>query len=84
MEWIFNNVDRLKERVYLANYLTKIEIPPEEQSAEITKIAAIIEQKMEEFKVNTSRCILTCCLVNPLENRRNTQRLRESRRRPDR
>lgn len=51
MEWIFNNVDRLKERVYLANYLTKIEVPAEEQSAEITKISSVIEQKMEEFKV---------------------------------
>lgn len=51
LEWIFNSVDRLKERVYLANYLTKIEIPPEEQSAELSKLSAIIDQKMDEFKV---------------------------------
>jgi intraflagellar transport protein 81 len=52
LEWIFNNVDRLKERVYLANYLTKIEVPPEEQSAELSKLSAVIEQKMDEFKVS--------------------------------
>lgn len=51
MEWIFGNVDSLKERVYLANYLTKIDIPPEEQSPELSKLAAVIEQKMDEFKV---------------------------------
>lgn len=27
LEWIFKNVDILKERAYLAKYLTKIEIP---------------------------------------------------------
>lgn len=27
LEWIFKNVDMLKERTYLAKYLTKIDVP---------------------------------------------------------
>lgn len=27
LEWIFKNVDVLKERAYLAKYLTKIDVP---------------------------------------------------------
>ncbi|KAI6191546.1 IFT81-CH domain-containing protein [Aphelenchoides bicaudatus] len=57
LEWIFGNVDRLKERVYLATYLTKIEVPHEEQTAEIAKLSAIIEQKMEAFKLIHSKIV---------------------------
>lgn len=52
LEWIFENVDRLKERVYLARYLTKLEVPPEFQtSPDLAALAHLIDQKMEEFKV---------------------------------
>uniref|UniRef100_A0AC34Q2R0 IFT81 calponin homology domain-containing protein n=1 Tax=Panagrolaimus sp. JU765 TaxID=591449 RepID=A0AC34Q2R0_9BILA len=50
LDWIFNNVDRLKERIYLAKYLTKTEVPPEEITPEIQRIQNIIFDKMEEFK----------------------------------
>ena len=50
LEWIFNNVDRLKERIYLARYLTKTEVPPEEITPEIQRMQNIIAEKMEEFK----------------------------------
>ncbi|KAE9555983.1 hypothetical protein FO519_000839 [Halicephalobus sp. NKZ332] len=50
LEWIFNNVDRLKERIYLARYLTKTEVPPEEVTPEIQKLQNVIAEKMEEFK----------------------------------
>lgn len=51
LEWIFNNVDRLKERVYLASYLTRIEVPPEEQSPDVVRLIGLVDRKMEEFKV---------------------------------
>ncbi|KAI6173341.1 IFT81-CH domain-containing protein [Aphelenchoides besseyi] len=50
LEWIFTNVDRLKERVYLAKYLTKIEIPHDIQTPELMQVSSAIEQKMNEFK----------------------------------
>lgn len=51
LKWVFDDVDRLKERVYLGRYLTRIEVPLEEQSPEIIRLLNTIEQKMEEFKV---------------------------------
>ena len=67
LKWVFDDVDRLKERVYLgyglfltinsnfilfiSRYLTRIEVPLEEQSPEIIRLLNTIEQKMEEFKV---------------------------------
>ncbi|KAI6232555.1 IFT81-CH domain-containing protein [Aphelenchoides besseyi] len=57
LEWIFTNVDRLKERVYLAKYLTKIEIPHDIQTPELMQVSSAIEQKMNEFKTIHSRII---------------------------
>uniref|UniRef100_A0A183C809 G protein gamma domain-containing protein n=1 Tax=Globodera pallida TaxID=36090 RepID=A0A183C809_GLOPA len=50
LEWIFANVDRLKERVYLASYLTRVEVQLEHQSPEVVRLMNAVEQKMEEFK----------------------------------
>uniref|UniRef100_A0A914YBU3 IFT81 calponin homology domain-containing protein n=1 Tax=Panagrolaimus superbus TaxID=310955 RepID=A0A914YBU3_9BILA len=57
LEWIFNNVDRLKERVYLARYLTRIEVPPEEVTPDIQRVQNGITDKMEEFKHIHSRIV---------------------------
>uniref|UniRef100_A0AC35GLE4 IFT81 calponin homology domain-containing protein n=1 Tax=Panagrolaimus sp. PS1159 TaxID=55785 RepID=A0AC35GLE4_9BILA len=57
LEWIFNNVDRLKERVYLARYLTRIEVPPEEVTPDIQRVQNAISNKMEEFKHIHSRIV---------------------------
>uniref|UniRef100_A0AC34FPQ7 IFT81 calponin homology domain-containing protein n=1 Tax=Panagrolaimus sp. ES5 TaxID=591445 RepID=A0AC34FPQ7_9BILA len=57
LEWIFNNVDRLKERVYLARYLTRIEVPPEEITPDIQRVQNAITDKMEEFKHIHSRIV---------------------------
>lgn len=51
LSWIFENVDRLKERIYLSNYLTRVEVPVEKQSPEVVRIMNNIEEKMNEFKV---------------------------------
>lgn len=51
LSWIFENVDRLKERIYLSNYLTRVEVPVDEQSPEVVYIRNNIEEKMNEFKV---------------------------------
>ena len=52
LEWIFDNIDRLKERVYLAQFLTRIEVPIEEQQhPDIKSLMIQVDQKMEEFKV---------------------------------
>uniref|UniRef100_A0A915D572 IFT81 calponin homology domain-containing protein n=1 Tax=Ditylenchus dipsaci TaxID=166011 RepID=A0A915D572_9BILA len=50
LEWMFDNVDRLKERVYLASFLTKVEVPVEEQSPDVLRVINLVEQKMQEFK----------------------------------
>uniref|UniRef100_A0A914CP04 Intraflagellar transport protein 81 homolog n=1 Tax=Acrobeloides nanus TaxID=290746 RepID=A0A914CP04_9BILA len=57
LEWTFKNVDRLKERVYLANYLTRIEVPVEDQSPEVVRLVNQVYEKMEEFKAIHSRII---------------------------
>lgn len=54
LEWIFVNVDRLKERVYLSAYLTHVEVPPEEQTPEVLRIINNIKEKMITFKVTYS------------------------------
>lgn len=61
LEWIFINVDRLKERVYLASYLTKIDVPVEEQSPDVVRLMQLVDQKMEQFK---AICIKTCLNKN--------------------
>lgn len=53
LEWIFNDVDHLKERIYLATYLSQMDIPIDAQSPETNRLQQIIEQKMEEFKVSS-------------------------------
>ncbi|KAL3108035.1 hypothetical protein niasHT_018197 [Heterodera trifolii] len=51
LEWVFANVDRLRERVYLASFLTRVEVPLEhQQSPEIIRLINAVEQKMDEFK----------------------------------
>lgn len=51
LEWVFENFERLKERVYLARYLTKIDVPSEAQAPEVTRLITAVDVKMEEFKV---------------------------------
>lgn len=51
LEWIFENFERLKERVYLAKYLTKINVPVEAQTPEVMRLMNTVNEKMEEFKV---------------------------------
>lgn len=51
MEWIFENFECLKERVYLAQYLTKIEVPSEAQTPEVMRLIETVNEKMDEFKV---------------------------------
>ncbi|KAI1716579.1 intraflagellar transport protein 81 like protein [Ditylenchus destructor] len=57
LEWIFENVDRLKERVYLASYLTKVEVPPEAQSPEVIRVQNMVEEKVHEFKAVHGRIV---------------------------
>ena len=57
LEWVFENVDRLKERVYLASYLTKLDIPSEEQSPEVVRIMQTVEERMRHFKELHSRIV---------------------------
>uniref|UniRef100_A0A914MWV9 IFT81 calponin homology domain-containing protein n=1 Tax=Meloidogyne incognita TaxID=6306 RepID=A0A914MWV9_MELIC len=55
LKWIFENVDQLKERIYIGRHLTRVEVPLEEQTPEVTRLMQEMELKMEEFKViNTS------------------------------
>ncbi|CAD5228974.1 unnamed protein product [Bursaphelenchus okinawaensis] len=57
LEWIFNDIDRLKERVYLANYLTITDIPIEEQSPDVQQLMGKVQQKMQEFKTLHSKIV---------------------------
>ncbi|VDM20254.1 unnamed protein product [Wuchereria bancrofti] len=50
LEWIFKNVDALKERAYLAKYLTKIDVPGAFQDPELIELSNQISILMEEFK----------------------------------
>ncbi|KAM3727307.1 Intraflagellar transport protein [Dirofilaria immitis] len=50
LEWIFKNVDVLKERSYLAKYLTKIDIPGAFQDPELMELSNQISSLMNEFK----------------------------------
>ncbi|VIO89524.1 conserved hypothetical protein,hypothetical protein [Brugia malayi] len=50
LEWIFKNVDALKERAYLAKYLTRIDVPGAFQDPEIIDLSNQISILMEEFK----------------------------------
>uniref|UniRef100_A8P4G1 IFT81 calponin homology domain-containing protein n=1 Tax=Brugia malayi TaxID=6279 RepID=A8P4G1_BRUMA len=54
LEWIFKNVDALKERAYLAKYLTRIDVPGAFQDPEIIDLSNQISILMEEFKVCNS------------------------------
>uniref|UniRef100_A0A0N4ZJ88 Intraflagellar transport protein 81 homolog n=1 Tax=Parastrongyloides trichosuri TaxID=131310 RepID=A0A0N4ZJ88_PARTI len=49
--WIFTNTDKIKERIYLGKYLTKINIPPEYRDDEIMELENEVNNMMEEFKV---------------------------------
>ena len=51
LEWIFANVDRLKERVYLARYLTRIDVPLEAQNVDTARLVAAVDAQMAAFKV---------------------------------
>uniref|UniRef100_A0A915NFK7 IFT81 calponin homology domain-containing protein n=1 Tax=Meloidogyne floridensis TaxID=298350 RepID=A0A915NFK7_9BILA len=51
LKWIFENVDQLKERIYIGRHLTRVEVPLEEQTPEVTRLMQEMELKMEEFKV---------------------------------
>ncbi|CAG9537385.1 unnamed protein product [Cercopithifilaria johnstoni] len=57
LEWIFKNVDALKERAYLAKYLTKIDIPGAFQDPESMELSNQISTLMEEFKKVHSQVI---------------------------
>ncbi|EJD75902.1 CBR-IFT-81 protein [Loa loa] len=50
LEWIFKNVDVLKERAYLAKYLTRIDVPGAFQDPELIELSNQISALMEEFK----------------------------------
>ncbi|VDK77014.1 unnamed protein product [Litomosoides sigmodontis] len=50
LEWIFKNVEALKERAYLARYLTKIDVPGAFQDSELIELSNQISTLMEEFK----------------------------------
>ncbi|OZC10947.1 hypothetical protein X798_02091 [Onchocerca flexuosa] len=50
LDWIFKNVDVLKERAYLAKYLTKIDVPGAFQDPEVVELSNQISTLMEEFK----------------------------------
>uniref|UniRef100_A0A0R3S0F3 Intraflagellar transport protein 81 homolog n=1 Tax=Elaeophora elaphi TaxID=1147741 RepID=A0A0R3S0F3_9BILA len=50
LEWIFKNMDALKERAYLAKYLTKIDVPGAFQDPELIELSNQISTLMEEFK----------------------------------
>ena len=73
LEWIFTNVDRLKERVYLASFLTRIEVPLEDQSPEVVRLMNTVDQKMEEFKASQRGEGGYC---RRRERRRNTKQIR--------
>jgi hypothetical protein len=49
--WVFENVDHLKERIYLARFLTRIDVPLEAHTPESNALAAMVELRMNEFKV---------------------------------
>uniref|UniRef100_A0A0N5AZJ5 Intraflagellar transport protein 81 homolog n=1 Tax=Syphacia muris TaxID=451379 RepID=A0A0N5AZJ5_9BILA len=55
LEWIFNNSDKLKERIYLAKYLTKIDVPGEYHDVETAELSNQITALMEEFKETETR-----------------------------
>uniref|UniRef100_A0A915PU49 Intraflagellar transport protein 81 homolog n=1 Tax=Setaria digitata TaxID=48799 RepID=A0A915PU49_9BILA len=52
LEWIFKNVILLKERAYLAKYLTKIDVPGAFQDPEVMEMSNQISALMEEFKAS--------------------------------
>ncbi|VDK62666.1 unnamed protein product [Onchocerca ochengi] len=57
LEWIFKNVDVLKERAYLAKYLTKTDVPGAFQDPEVVELSNQISTLMEEFKEVHSQVI---------------------------
>ncbi|KAL3990820.1 hypothetical protein ACH3XW_33355 [Acanthocheilonema viteae] len=57
--WIFKNVDMMKERAYLARYLTKIDVPGAFQDPELIELSNQISTLMEEFKDIHSQVIET-------------------------
>lgn len=59
LEWVFANVDRLKERIYLASYLTLPEVPMEESSPELQRLLGALEERMAAFKTLHSRIVDT-------------------------
>uniref|UniRef100_A0A0K0DXP3 Intraflagellar transport protein 81 homolog n=1 Tax=Strongyloides stercoralis TaxID=6248 RepID=A0A0K0DXP3_STRER len=48
--WVFTNQDKIKERVYLSQYLIKINVPPEFKDEEIIELENEVNQVMEQFK----------------------------------
>ncbi|VDN07501.1 unnamed protein product [Thelazia callipaeda] len=50
LEWIFQNVNIVKERAYLAKYLTKIDVPGAFQDSEVVEFSNQVSSMMEEFK----------------------------------
>uniref|UniRef100_A0A0N5CI09 Intraflagellar transport protein 81 homolog n=1 Tax=Strongyloides papillosus TaxID=174720 RepID=A0A0N5CI09_STREA len=48
--WIFTNEEKIKERVYLSQYLTKVNVPPEFRDDEIIKLENEVSDVMEQFK----------------------------------
>ncbi|KAF7640055.1 t-SNARE coiled-coil homology domain-containing protein [Meloidogyne graminicola] len=51
LKWIFENVDQLKERIYIGRHLTRVEIPLEEQTPEVQRLMQEVDLKIEEFKI---------------------------------
>ncbi|CEF70549.1 Intraflagellar transport protein 81 homolog [Strongyloides ratti] len=48
--WVFTNQEKIRERVYLSHYLTKVNIPPEFKDDEIIELENEVNQVMEQFK----------------------------------
>uniref|UniRef100_A0A914ZDU7 Intraflagellar transport protein 81 homolog n=1 Tax=Parascaris univalens TaxID=6257 RepID=A0A914ZDU7_PARUN len=57
LEWIFKDTESLKERAYLAKYLTAVEVPGEFQDSEIVELQNEVARLMDEFKEIHSQVI---------------------------
>lgn len=52
LEWVFSNIADLKKRSYLAQFLVKLEVPPEMLGdSDISYLYELYEGQIEEFKI---------------------------------
>ena len=47
LHWLFENLAELKTRAYLARYLVKLEVPPDQ----------LVDQELSDLNVNVSVCL---------------------------